>query len=267
LGKALETHKPKYPVQTLEKALEIIEVMHKEGVGLGISELDSILGIGKSTIHRILDTLMAYNYVEKCSESTKYRLSWKFFEIGNNIPQQRNLSNLNKDVLQNLCNKYEETVNLGVRVDNNVVIISRIDPKSTLVANVPIGTREPLHATAMGKAIISELDREELIKIFGDGRLESCTPNTITSLEDLIAQLGKVKEQGYSIDDQEYYPGLSCIAMPVRNYKNEVIAAISVSGPSMRLNFTKIMNIKKDLEMASSALSTYLGYNNELIEG
>lgn len=264
MEKVAAAHKPKYPVQTLEKALEIIEVMYKEGGGgLGISELDNKLGIGKSTIHRILDTLMAYSYVEKCDESTKYRLSWKFFEIGNLIPQQRNLSNLNMEALQDLCNKYEETVNLGVRVDDSVVIISRIDPKSTLVANVPIGTREPLHATGMGKVIISELSREELIKIFGTNPLKSCTPNTITSLDELAVQLEKIREQGYSIDDQEFYPGLSCIAMPIRNYKKEIVAAISVSGPSIRLNFTKIMNIKKDLETTCSILSTYLGYSEE----
>lgn len=257
-------HKPKYPVQTLEKALEIIEVMHKEGAGLGISELDNRLGLGKSTIHRILDTLMAYNYIEKDSGNAKYRLSWKFFEIGNNIPQQRNLSNLNMSVLQELCDKYGETVNLGVRADNSVVIISRINPKATLVANVPVGTREPLHATAMGKVIISELGREELLNIFGSTQLESCTPNTITSFEDLVVQLEKIREQGYSIDDQEFYPGLSCIAMPVRNYKNEIIAAVSVSGPSMRLNFTKIINIKNDMETAISTLSTYLGHNEEI---
>ncbi|AOT68710.1 IclR family transcriptional regulator [Geosporobacter ferrireducens] len=262
MDKLSTVHKPKYPVQTLEKALEIIEVMYKEGVGgLGISELDNKLGIGKSTIHRILDTLMAYNYVEKCAESTKYRLSWKFFEIGNLIPQQRNLSNLNMEDLQELCNKYEETVNLGVRVDDSVVIISRIDPKSTLVANVPIGTREPLHATGMGKVILSELSKEELIRIFGDSPLKSCTPNTISSLDDLMIQLDKIREQGYSIDDEEFYPGLSCIAMPIRNYKREIVAAVSVSGPSMRLNFTKIMNIKKDLEKTCNILSNYLGYN------
>ncbi len=253
-------YQPKYPVQTLEKALDIIEVMYQEGTEMGISELDNKLKLGKSTIHRILDTLMAYHYIEKSPERTKYRLSWKFFEIGHHIPQQRNLSNLDINALQELCDKYGETVNLGIRVDDSIVIISRIDPKTTLFANIPVGTREPLHATALGKVMISDLGREELVEIFGENPLERRTPHTISTLDELEAQLKEIREQGYSIDDQEFYPGLSCIAIPIWNHKNEIIAAVSVSGPTMRMNFSKIMSIKTDLQAATDEMSAYLGY-------
>ena len=86
-------HAPKYPVQTLEKALDIIGLLAKNNSnkGLGISEMSRQLGIGKSTVHRILDTLMAYDYVEKCPESTSYRLAWSLFEIGNIVPLQHSL--------------------------------------------------------------------------------------------------------------------------------------------------------------------------------
>jgi len=262
-----KVYEPKHPVQTLEKALEVIEFMNKYGgSGMGISEIDSHLELGKSTVHRILDTLMAYDYVEKCSDSSKYILGWKFFEIGNNIPIQRNLTNLNLESLRKLCQKYEETVNFGVRVDSYVTIIFRADPRSTLVANVPIGTREPLYATALGKSILAGLDTEEISRVFANIQFEKFTAKTVSSTNDLIEQMDKIKELGYSIDDEEYYPGLSCIAMPVKNYKNEIVAAVSVSGPSTRLNFTKIMDIKKDLELVTNELSYYLGYNKDSIE-
>lgn len=252
---------PKYPVQTLEKSIEVIEVLATDGFngGLGISELSNKLGIGKSTIHRILDTLLAYNFVEKCPESSKYRLGWKLFEVGNLVPQQRNLSNIDIGILQELCNKYQETVNLGVRVKDKVVVISRMEPKSSLIASHQIGSHEPLHATSMGKALICEFNREELSEILGDEPFETYTRNTITSMDQLVNELEKIKSQNYSIDDEELCAGLSCISMPVRNFTNEIVAAISVSGPTTRLNFSKIMSIREGLEAATTKLSTYLG--------
>lgn len=254
-------HSPKYPVQTLEKALDIMDILFREGTneGLGISDLSRKLGIGKSTIHRILDTLVAYGYIEKADESTRYRLGWKLFEIGNVVPRQRNLNNFDTKILQELCNKYQETVNLGVRVDSDVVTISKIEPDASLMANLQVGKREALHATAMGKVLISEMTKSQLIETFGENELKSYTPKTITSIDELVVELEKVRNQGYSIDDEEFCLGLSCIAMPVRDYKNQIVAAISVSGPSIRLSFNKIIDIKSGLEEVTKKLSDYLG--------
>lgn len=252
-------------MQTVEKALDVIDILSKDGLngGLGISELSSKLGMGKSTVHRLLDTLQSYNYVEKCPNNTKYRLGWKLFEIGNLIPQQRNLFNYDTKILEDLCNTYGETVNLGVRVENSVVTISKMNAKATLIANLQVGSREPLHATAMGKSLMAEMTREEIDNLYGDTELKKFTANTITSLDDLMLELEKIKKQGYSIDDEEFVPGLTCIAMPVRNYRNEVVAAVSVSGPSIRLSFHKIMDIKKGLDIATKELAAFVGYMGE----
>lgn len=256
------SHNAKYPVQTLEKALDIIELLFKENSnkGFGISELSRKLGIGKSTVHRFLDTLVAYGYIEKSIENNRYCLGWKLFEIGNTIPIQRNLYNFDTNLLNDLCNEYQETVNLGVKVDSDVVTIFKVEPSTTLKANLEVGRREALHATGMGKVLISECSKTELVKLLGDKELKSYTPKTITSLDNLVAELEKVREQGYSIDDEEFCLGLSCIAMPIRNYKNEIIAAVSVSGPSFRLSFNKILDIKNSLEKVTKKLSNYLGY-------
>lgn len=258
-------YNPKYPVQTVGKALEIIELLSKESSnqGLGVSELSTKLEMGKSTVHRLLDTLTAYRYVEKCPDNTKYRLGWKLFEIGNVIPHQRNLYNLDNKVLQDLCNKYDETVNLGVRVDHSVVTISKMSPKTTLIANLQVGAQEPIYATGMGKVLMSEMSRAEILEILGDEPFKKFTANTVENIDDLMVELEKIRKQGYSIDDEEFVPGLSCIAMPIRNFKKEIVAAISVSGPIVRLSFNKIMDIKVELKKASMKLSTYLGYDEK----
>ncbi|ABR47401.1 Transcriptional regulator IclR-like protein [Alkaliphilus metalliredigens QYMF] len=265
MKKSPSDHNPKYPVQTVGKALEIIELLSKEvsKEGLGISELSAKLEMGKSTVHRLLDTLSAYRYVERCPDTTKYRLGWKMFEIGNLIPQQRNLYNIDTRVLQELCTQYGETVNLGVRVDHSVVTISKMSPKTSLIANLQVGAQEPIYATAMGKVLMSEMSKTEVMEILGDRVFQKFTPNTIANIDDLIVELARIRMQGYSIDDEEFVAGLSCISMPVRDFNNEIVAGISVSGPSMRLNFNKIMDIKIGLEKASTKLSTYLGLDQK----
>lgn len=249
---------PKYPVQTLEKALEVIEIL-KNGPneGLKIKEISDQLGMGKSTVHRILDTLAAHRYVEKTAEGSRYRLSWKLFEVGSVIPRQRNLENLDLTILRELCDKFKETVNLGIRVNSTLVIVSKADSQQGAIrAGLYVGEQEPLHVTALGKVLMSELNVRELI---GDKSLEQYTPRTITSIEALEEHLKIVRDQGYAIDDEEYSLGLFCIAMPIRNYKSEIVAALSISGPAFRLNFSKVLSIRDELKAACEKLSRHFG--------
>jgi IclR family transcriptional regulator, KDG regulon repressor len=254
------SYKPKYPVQSLEKALEIIEYLKESpGEGLRINDLSEKLGIGKSTVHRILDTLLAYQFVEK-SPRSRYRLSWKLFEIGNTIPRQRNLDNFDPKALQDLCSAYGETVNLAIRIHNKAVIISKFDPPNVAVkANLLVGNQEPLHATAIGKALICEMSKEELLKILGGEELEQYARNTITSLDQLYEHLQGVREAGYSVDEEELSEGLTCIGVPIRNHQNEIIAAISISGPTFRLQHNKIISIIEGLKAVRDDISEYFG--------
>ncbi|WP_338833121.1 HTH-type transcriptional regulator XynR [Moorella humiferrea] len=250
----------KYPVQTVERALEIIKILAQNGPeGLGISEISRQLGLGKSTVHRLLNTLMAYHYVEQDVRNAKYRLGWALFEIGNIVPRQHRVDNFDINILQDLCAEYGETVNFGIRDGNRTIIITKVEPDVRLKANVNVGESEPLHATALGKVLISELDSNLLKSILGEN-LKSFTSNTITTLEELLVELKKVREQGYALDCEEYCYGLTCIAMPVRDFTGEIRAAVSVSGLTNRLNFNRIMEIKNGLEAAARRLSNYLGY-------
>ena len=259
--KSSDSYSPKYPVMTLEKALDIIDILSQDtGNGVGISELSRRLDdMGKSTIHRILDTLIAYGYVDQISNKGNYRLNWKLYEIGNVVPRQRNLGNFDTEILQELCDKYQETVNFGVRVDRIVMTLYRAEPQSVLMAKLNVGGREPMYATSMGKVIMSEMDADSVRKIFEGQPLEKLTQNTITDIDDLIAELKKIREQGYAIDNQEYCVGLSCIAMPVRNFENEIVAAVSLSGPSARMDHNKIMDAKEELQLVSKKISEHLG--------
>ncbi|MDW7738850.1 MAG: IclR family transcriptional regulator [Bacillota bacterium] len=256
-----EKNTTKYPVHTLEKSLEIIEAMKEAPAGgIRIVDISKKLNIGKSTIHRILSTLAAYGYVEKCSEGRKYRLGWKLFEIGSLIPRQRNLNNIDMIILEELSDKCEATVNLGIRINDKVAIIAKVDPqKIPFKAGPYLGEQEPLHATALGKILISELDDDKIKSIFKSPELVKYTNNTIDSLRKLRDVLARVREQGYAVDQEELCEGISCIAMPIRNYEQNIVAALSVSGPSFRFNFNKIAEIKQDQQNACVEISRFFG--------
>ncbi|EGO62613.1 IclR family transcriptional regulator [Acetonema longum] len=254
--------KPNYPVLTLQKSLEIIDILAKNSNnrGLGISELSRMLDMGKSTIHRILDTLAYFKYVEKDAITEKYKLSWGLFNVGQAVPKQNQLTGVDNQLLKDLSNRCQETVNMGVLARNEVVIIAKSDTKTNLKAGIEIGGREPLHATAMGKTLIHELDKEELARIFEGETLPSFTPNTLTSLDALVKELEKVKQQGFAVDDEEYCLGLRCIAMPLRDYTNGIVAAVSISAPALRMNYSKLMEAKEELAAVCKTISQYLGH-------
>ncbi|MBF4693940.1 IclR family transcriptional regulator [Fusibacter ferrireducens] len=253
--------KPNYPVLTLAKSLEIIDLLSKESNkrGLGISELSRQLNMGKSTVHRILDTLAYFKYVEKNDETDKYKLSWGLFYVGQVVPEQNQLSQMNYQILEELSHQTGETVNLSVRSGDESVIIYQYDSKTNLRAGHQVGGREPLYATALGKVLIEDLDRNKLTKILGDQDFLAYTPNTIQNMDALIKHIEKVKIQGYAIDDEEHCLGLKCIAMPLKNYTGEIVAAVSVSAPVVRMSDDKLLEIKEALELACKKISTFLG--------
>ena len=166
---------PKYPVKTVTKAIEIINYLAQDtgNRGIGVSELSRVLGMGKSTVHRLLDTLSFYGYVEQDGETNQYRLGWELYKIGQVVPQQNQLLNLNPGYILELSRKTRATVNLGILKRGEILIISKIEGAydSTHISVRP-GEYEAIHATGMGKVMISEMDEEEI------RRLEELIPGT-----------------------------------------------------------------------------------------
>ena len=256
-----DNHRPKYTLQALEKSLEVIDCLaaHSSNRGLGVSEISKMLCLGKSTIHRILDTLAAHNYVEKFSEQNRYRLGWRLFEIGNLVTTQHDFHNFDFDIMQKLCHEYGETVNLGIPVGSGVAVIAKAEPETNLIANLKLGRNVPIHATALGKVLLAGFDDIALQNFLGTISLTGRTATTITSKDELLLEIQQVRINGYAIDNEEYYQGLCCLAMPIKNHREETIAALSVSGPSIRMDAEKRQEISLALKKATTKLSTYMG--------
>jgi len=254
---------PKYPVQTVAKALEVIEYLSKDygNRGVGITDMANDLNMAKSAIHRILDTLAYYGYVTKNPDTSRYRLGWGLYTVGQRVPQQNQIFNLDSAYLVELCNKTGETVNLGVRDRNETILLSTLEG-STLGLRVGIqaGEHESIHATALGKILVSEMAPDDVRSLLGPGPFHKYTNNTIENVEDFLKELDVVRANGYSVDNEEFGIGLLCMGMPVRDYTGKIIAAVSVSPPKSRVDDAKKKEILDELAECCRRISWNLGY-------
>ena len=261
-------HTPKYPVQTLSKALEVITYLknNSSADGTTIISISKALNMGKSGVHRILDTLMAYNYVEKAGPtSSSYRLSWGLFGAGNAVPKQHTLNNINYSaILEKLCARFNETVNLGVISGRETTIICKIEPEIKLRTNTQLGEREPLHATAVGKLFLCDFSDEQLKAYFENISIQNSTESTIVSFSSMKNELSIIRKNDFALDNEEYVDGMICFAMPIRDFNGKIVSGISISGPSKRMTNEKLKDIEHVLKQACNEISYFLGYSSIL---
>lgn len=259
--------KPKYPVKTVTKAIEIINYLAQDtsNQGIGVSELSRALDIGKSTVHRLLETLQSYGYIEKNEETNQYRLGWELYKIGQVIPRQNQLLNLSPICMVELSRKTRETVSLAILKNKEIIIISKIEGSyGGLQVNINPGEYESIHATSLGKIMICEMSENQIREIFSKKEKLACyTPNTITDIETLLKEEKKIRQDGYAEDIEEYASGLRCIAMPVRDYTKKIVAAVSVTIPANRMDREKRETILTALEKCTKDISRSLGFREE----
>jgi len=163
--------------------------------------------------------------------------------------------------LEELAEQTHETVNLAILDGKHVLYIDKIESPETIKVDLNIGKRLPSYCTGLGKAMLAQMSEKKVKQLFKEETLTAYTPNTITSIEDLLAELSKIKRQGYSIDNEEYVKGLVCIAAPVKDYRGETVAAMSIAIPEYRYKTAKhnidyIYLVKK----AACGFSRQLGY-------
>jgi len=253
---------PNYPIKVLDKSLSVLENLLREGSPMSVTELSEGLGIYPSTVHRMLDTLKYWGYVEQDPDTQKYRLGLKVVELGMAKLHQMDIVKESSLYLKELATKCNETVHLGVLEEGEVLYLAKEESSQTIRMVSYIGRRAPIHCTALGKVLLAYLPEEERKKILDKKGLPRLTENTITDEGKLGKELFKVKEQGFALDRGEHEKDIRCIAAPIRNYQGKVIAAVSVSIPAFRIDADKQNNLKKALIQTSKKISKRLGYNN-----
>ncbi len=248
-------------IQSIDRALQVLELFSLEKPEWGVTEISKALNIYKSNIHNILSTFAERGFVEKDAKTDKYKLGTKFFELGSIVIKNMDLRKIARTYIEKLSKEFNETVHLGVLNGGEIISIEQEESNKSLCSHIIIGKRAPLHCTAVGKAIIAFLPKDEISLILKEKGLKKFTKNTITTKEDLEKEFKKIRKQGYSIDNMEHEEGVRCIASPIRDYSGGVIAGMSVSGPAFRINENNMPNIAKKVKEYCNCISEEMGYN------
>jgi len=249
-----------YLVQSLDRALAILEELSRHESGLGVTDIGSMLGLHKSTVHRLLHTLMMRGYVEKDVETEKYRLGLKVVELGQVRLENIEIRTEARPFLKELMELTNETVHLCILENGEVVYIDKVESSNPVRMYSRIGRRAPVHCTGVGKVILAFLKEDEVRRIVDEKGLPRKTDTTITELDQLLKHFELIREQGYAIDDEEHDSGIRCVAAPVRDFKGNVIASISVSGPTSRITRERLNDLAAKVTKTALNISKRLGY-------
>ena len=226
----------KYRVTSLDKALLILEIVIDQGRDLSITEICQKLGMMKGTVHRVLSTLVARKFIQQNSKSKMYGLGVRTLEIGIDSKREKFLRIAMAPFLMKLYETCGETVNAAVWEYTAIRYIYRLESEELLRISTTAGARFPGYCAATGKILLSYFTNEDIRQIYSLNKaLKKYTNNTITSVDELIREIDKVRVRKVAIDDEEALVGVYCVAAPILNSKGECVAAISISAPKNRV--------------------------------
>jgi DNA-binding IclR family transcriptional regulator len=250
-------------VKSLDRGLELLEIISRSEHPMGLPELSEMLRVERSTIYRLLGTLLSRNYVIQDSATKKYRIGLKVVELSRMAIDGSNLRVVCKPYMKQLVQETGESANLViVTKDNNIVCMDYEASPSPLAVTNNIGTNFPPYSTAAGKAILAFSPPEVQENLLGNQKFEKFTPRTITNIQMLQIHLDQIRKSGYALDDEEHYNGVRCVSAPIFDYRHKVIGAIGISGPSARVPLDIIPAYSKKIKGLAEKISIEMGVNN-----
>ena len=246
-------------LRSVTNALSVLEAFSVERPEQGVTELAHALGLGKSTVHRLLASLAARGYVRRNPETERYSLGLKAFEVGSRATGRGDLREQVAPSLQRLTAATKETVHLGVLDGWDVVYIDKIESHQPLQMFSRVGRRAPLHCTALGKALVS-FQPEDALDRFLRRRFRAYTPATLTDPREVRRELERVRAAGWALDNEEFAVGLRCVAAPVRDHTGAVVASLGMAGPAVRVADDRVPRLAGYVREAAAEASAALGF-------
>lgn len=247
-------------MKPIEKAFDILEVFLKQRGKIGIVELADVTKLNVSTAHRIVSILVKRGYLSQSEKKGKYSLSPKLLEFGFMIKRELKIGDVASPFLDELNRMVNESVNLVILENKEAVYVKHIAPSHMLQMFTKAGARVPLHSTGVGKVFLAYMGEKELQKFLNSKGLPFRTRNTITDFSRLKDELAIIRREGTAIDDEENELGVKCVAAPVKDATGNVIAAISISGPSARLDNNRVQELGLLVKSCALKISRRIGY-------
>lgn len=247
-------------IGSVQRAIDILNLFGSQAPELGTTEIARALGLHKSTAASLVYTLAANGFLSQNPETRKYRLGLKLVERAFAMLDHVEIRRIAYPSLQQLRDQWNETVNLAILDGADVVFIERMLGTKALGMRSEVGRRERAHSTALGKAILASLPLDEVRALVARHGLPAVTPKTITDPEKLFAELDKVRNQGYAVDDEENEIGGRCVAVPIFDHTGKVVAAVSISAPTARLPLSDVPQVGAMVRETAKTISRNLGY-------
>lgn len=220
-------------VAVLHKALDILEYL-QQGPSTA-AELSRQLGLAKPTVYRIIRTLLSRDFVNRERDGSRYMIGTAIYALGS-AHRSADLVSLTRPHVVRLAARFGETVNVGVPTGNEILYVDVLESMHQLRTQIVPGTRDALHSTALGKAILAALPEDEAAAIITAAHLERKTVHTIADPGELLESLAAIRKLGYAVDNEENELGSVCVASTLRAPDGRPLCAISISGPKWRIS-------------------------------
>ncbi|MHA7665737.1 IclR family transcriptional regulator [Mycolicibacterium sp. HS_4_1] len=247
-------------VQSVDRALYVLELLARRSEA-GVTELASDIGVHKSTVSRLLAALEERELVEQAFERGKYRLGFGILRLANAVSGRLDVTRQGREVCERLALEVGETVNIAVLRSEYAVNVDQARGPSAIGTQNWVGGLTPLHATSSGKVLLAFMSADARRDLVTAAGLPNFTEHTITSVDELEAQLRDVPRDGYVVTLEELEDGLNAVAAPIRDHSGVVIAALGVSGPAYRLTAARTRDIAPVVVSAADDVSRRMGYH------
>ncbi|MGI5505883.1 IclR family transcriptional regulator [Lentzea sp. CA-135723] len=243
--------------QSLDRALTLVSQLASGPKTL--DELSGVIGVHKSTTLRLLRTLESHRFVQRDGVH-HYRLGTALFDLANLALEERDVRRASEAALRDLNSRLGHTVHLASYEDGEVIYIDKYESRHQMRMYSRIGRRAPLHCTAVAKILLADLPGPALQKVLAGMEFPRLTENTILGPAAYLAELDRVRANGYAVDNSEHEDFIHCIAAPIKGARGEVLAAVSMSVPKVLLDFDGLLGHLPDLLATAEAASAECGY-------
>jgi len=254
-----ETLRAAGQVQSVTRAMALLNALSYYGQGLTLSELAKKVGLANSTAHRLLTTLQNERYVRFDAERSAWLIGVQAFRVGSTFVRSRDVVTIARPYMRLLMQREGETVSLAVEDRGEVVYLSQVETQQMMRAICGPGGRAAMHCSGIGKALLAAYSQEQLHKIMPDLSLDRQTSRTLTTPDEFSRELKRVRDQGYAVDDEEVAVGLRCVAAAIYDENSFPLAGLSLSGPTARISRDRVAGLGKIVRDVANDITEELG--------
>ncbi len=246
-------------VQSLTRALAMLEILGEDPDGYRLTDIAERVGLAASTVHRLLTTLEQKRFVQLDRATGLWHVGVQCYTVGSAFLHRRNLAVQSYPPMRRLRDEAGETANLGVAVDGELVFLGQAESRELMRAIGRPGSRTALHCSGMGKALLAAMPEPDVRRILGERGLARWTPRTLVKESALLEELAVTRERGWAYDNEEHAIGLRCVAAVIHDEYSQPMAAVSLSGPTVRITDERVPALAAQVMRAADEITVLMG--------